>query len=144
MYVSTFSQTIYKCKTHANASILLKNKSKEQSSPQLISIDSMISLNKMNRKIIKDIPWIITLISPHISSIQHVCPNNQWYQTHKIIQSVEWEKKTMNTGFLTWKTSEEIKNHEPITDWKTPLWRIKSEYKVLPNSSQPILPELLD
>uniref|UniRef100_F6HJ19 Uncharacterized protein n=1 Tax=Vitis vinifera TaxID=29760 RepID=F6HJ19_VITVI len=26
----------------------------------------------MNKKIIKDIPWIITLISPHISFIQHV------------------------------------------------------------------------
>ena len=68
---------IYKCKTHANASTLLKNKSKEQSFPQLISINSMISLNKMNIKIIKDISWIITLISPHISSIQHVCSSNQ-------------------------------------------------------------------
>ena len=49
----------------------------------------MISLNKMNRKIIKDIPWIITLISPHISFIQHVCPSNQRYQKQKINQSVE-------------------------------------------------------
>ena len=50
----------------------------------------------------------------------------------------------MNTRFLTWKTSEEIKNHEPITDWKTPLWRIKTEYKVLPSSNQSILPGLLN
>ena len=49
--INTFP-IIYKCKTHANTSTLLKNKSKEQLSPQLISIDSMISLNKMNRKII--------------------------------------------------------------------------------------------
>ena len=75
--------TIYKCNTHANASIILKNKSKEQLSPQIISIYSTIPLTKMSRKIIKDIPWIITLISPHISSIQHVCPSNQWYQKQK-------------------------------------------------------------
>ena len=98
----------------------------------------------MSKKIIKDIPWIITLISPHISSIQYVCPNNQWYQKVKLNQSVEWEKETMNTGFLMWKTSKEIKNHGSITDWKTPLWRIKTKYKVLPSSSQPILPGLLD
>ena len=38
-----------------------------------------------------------------------------------------------------WKTFEEIKNHGFTTDWKTPLWRIKTEYKVLPSSSQSIL-----
>ena len=38
---------------------------------------------------IKDIPWIITLISPHISFIQHVYPSNQLYQKQKLNQSVE-------------------------------------------------------
>ena len=45
--------TIYQCKTHASASTLLKNKSKEQSSPQLITIDSMISLNKWTEELLK-------------------------------------------------------------------------------------------
>ena len=43
-----------------------------------------------------------------------------------------------------WKTSEKIKNHESTTDKKHPLRRIKTEYKVLPNSSQPILLGPLD
>ena len=68
--------TIYKCNTHANASTIIKNKSKEQLSLQLVSIYYMILLTKMSRKIIKDIPWIITLISPYISSIQHICLSN--------------------------------------------------------------------
>ena len=37
------------------------NESKEQLSPQLISIYYMISLTKMSRKIIKDIPWMMHL-----------------------------------------------------------------------------------
>ena len=45
----------------------------------------------------------------HMQMLQH---------SSKIKQNIEWEKETMNTGFLTWKTSEEIKNHGPITDWK--------------------------
>ena len=53
--------TIYKYKPHANASIILKNKSKEQLSLQLTSIHFMISLTKMSRKIIKDISWIINI-----------------------------------------------------------------------------------
>ena len=73
MYGSTLSQQFI----NANTSTLLKNKSKEQSSPQLITIDFMISLNKVNRRIIKDIQWIATLKSPHISSMQQVCPSNQ-------------------------------------------------------------------
>ena len=43
-----------------------------------------------------------------------------------------------------WKTSKEIKNHGPTTDQKCLLWKTKTEYKVLPNSSLPILPEQLD
>ena len=75
--------TIHKCNAHANVSSILKNKSKEQLSLQLISIYFIISLTKMSRKIIKDISWIITLKSPRISSIQK----------QKLNQSVEWEKE---------------------------------------------------
>ena len=38
-----------------------------------------------------------------------------------------------------WKTFEEIKNHEPTIDRKHPLWRIKTEYKILLSSNLPIL-----
>ena len=100
---------IYKCNTHANASTILKNKLKEHLPPQLISIYFMISLIKMSRKIIKDIPWIITLTLPHISSIQHVCPSNQWYQKQKINQTVEWEKETINIGFQCGKPPKRSK-----------------------------------
>ena len=59
-YVCTNTlSTIYKCNSHANA-LTLKINSKEQLSPSLISIYYKISLTKINRKIIEDIPWIIT------------------------------------------------------------------------------------
>ena len=78
----------------------------------------------MNRKIIEDIPWIITLISAHIS-IHHICPSNQWYKKLKINQRVENERKRQWHQILTWKTFEEIKNHGPTTDRKYPLWKTK-------------------
>ena len=53
------------------------------------------------------------------------------------------ERGAMTPKF-TWKTSEEIKNHRPTTDKKRPLWKTKTEYKVLPSSSELILHESLD
>ena len=56
------------------------------------------------------------------------------------------EKETMRqlTPDYNVENLQREKNHEPTTDRKHPLWRIKTEYKVLPNSNQPIIPGPLD
>ena len=79
----------------------------------------------MNKKIIKDISWIITLLLAHISFIHHICRSNQLYQKLKINQRVENERNRQWHQILTWKTFEEIKNHGPTTDRKYPLWKTK-------------------
>ena len=94
----------------------------------------------MNRKIIEDIS-----MDNHTYFSSYIF-HSTYMPKYPMISRIENKSKSRVRErnnwhrILTWKTSKEIKDHRPTTDQKHPLWRIKTEYKVLPNSSQPILP----
>ena len=58
-------------------------------------------------------------------------------------KSREWEKETMTPNFNVENLQRDQKPR-PTTDRKHPLWRTKTEYKVLPSSNLSILPKSLD
>ena len=97
----------------------------------------------MNRKIIEDISWIITLILVHVFYSTYIPKYPIVSKTKNKSKSRVRERDNWHQ-ILIWKTFEEIKNHRPTINRKNQLWKIKTKYKVLPSSSQPILPGPLD